>query len=171
MILIFVIITQIIQGEILSNPSQMFWFSSQINQNSSILANSTHPMDEFSNYVYNLVKKRNPEKTVLKSSIHIVIQDENSNESLFLYPRLTKINSIPEIDAKEDINFAISLLENNECKNIYLLFPKTKTFTRQVPVRSERLDNLGIDYNLKLIPYKMDQKNCKSCKERKEKCA
>lgn len=149
----------------MSNPQQVFTFSKALN--SSLIFGSNQQIltnDSFSNYVYSLIKKRNPDKTVLKSSIHIVIQDKSHNESLFLYPRITKIESSPEQDASDDIDFALSLLENKECKHIYLVFPKTQTFRRQVSVKSKKLDDMGLDYTLKLIPYKMDQKSCKSCK-------
>ncbi len=117
----------------------------------------------FVDYVHDLVRRRNPDKMIIKSSVHVVLQDAVSDESLFLYPVWKFIDNSPEIDAREDVEMALSLLESGECKHIYLLFPKTENFNKHISIKSQKLNAKNIDYTLKLIPYKMDQKSIHSC--------
>ncbi len=107
----------------------------------------------FTHHVFNRVKRRNPEKSVIQEAVRIVIQSDESTEALHLYPTWKIIEERVDVEAYEEINRAIDVLESQECKHIYLLFPKSANFRKHVPVRSPKLDALGLEYTLKLVPY------------------
>ena len=107
----------------------------------------------FSNHIFSRVKRQNPDKSVMQEAARIVIQSEECAESLHLYPTWRTIEKRADVEAKEEINQAIDLLESLECKHIYLLFPRSENFRKHVPIRSQKLDELGIEYTLKLVPY------------------
>lgn len=107
----------------------------------------------FTHHVFNRVKRQNPEKSVIQEAVRIVIQSDESTEALYLYPTWKIIEERVDVEAYEEINRAIDVLETQECKHIYLLFPKSANFRKHVPVRSSKLDALGLEYTLKLVPY------------------
>jgi len=107
----------------------------------------------FSHHVFNRVKRQNPDKEIKQEEKCIVIQSEESAESLHLYPTWKTIEKCADLEAREEINHAIDLLASCECKHIYLLFPRSENFRKHVLIRSEKLDDLGIEYTLKLVPY------------------
>ena len=110
----------------------------------------------FSHHVFNRVKRQNPDKSVVQEEKCIVIQSEESAESLHLYLTWKIIEQRADLEASEEINHAIDLLASLECKHIYLLFPRSTNFRKHVLIRSEKLDTLGIEYTLKLVPYTID---------------
>ncbi len=107
----------------------------------------------FSHHVFNRVKRQNPDKEIRQEEKRIVIQSEESAESLHLYPTWKTIEQRADLEACEEINQAIDLLASFECKHIYLLFPRSENFRKHVPIRSPKLDALAIEYTLKLVPY------------------
>lgn len=82
-----------------------------------------------------------------------MIQSEECAEALHLYPTWKTIEGRVEMEVCEEVNRAIDLLESLECKHIYLLFPRSANFRKHLPIRSPKLDALGIEYTLKLVPY------------------
>lgn len=109
----------------------------------------------FSHHVFNRVKKQNPDKLVVKTDECIVINVQNVEESLHLYPRWRDVGISVKHDVCEDVNFAIELIESKQCKHVYLLFPKNEHFRKHIPIKIPHLEAQGIDYSLKLVPYKI----------------
>lgn len=109
--------------------------------------------DLFSHHIFSRVKRQNPDKVITHEEKRIVIQSEESDEALHLYPTWKNIEQRAEMEAREEVNHAIDLLESLECKHIYLLFPRSENFRKHLPIRSPKLDALGIEYTLKLVPY------------------
>ena len=107
----------------------------------------------FSHHVYNRVKRKNPDKVITQEKSRIVVEREECDEALHLYPIWKTIFKSVEHEAYNEINQAIDLLETLECKHVYLLFPRNENFRKHIPVRSPKLDALGIEYTLKLVPY------------------
>ena len=107
----------------------------------------------FSHHVFSRVKRQNPDKAVTQEAVRIVVQSEESAEALHLYPTWKMIEGRVDIEAYEEISRAIDVLETQECKHIYLLFPRSANFRKHVPIRSPKLDALGLEYTLKLVPY------------------
>lgn len=107
----------------------------------------------FTHHVFSRVKRQNPDKAVTQEEKRIVIQSEEDAEALHLYPTWKMIEGRVDIEAFDEISCAIERLESQECKHIYLLFPRSANFRKHVPVRSPKLDALGIEYTLKLVPY------------------
>ena len=107
----------------------------------------------FSHHVYNRVKRKNPDTIITQKNACIVIEREGCDEALHLYPIWKTIEQHAKHEASAEINQAIDLLETLECKHIYLLFPRNENFRKHIPVRSPKLDALGIEYTLKLVPY------------------
>ena len=107
----------------------------------------------FSHHVFHRVKRQNPSVSVVKDALCIVVQSEECAEALHLYPTWKVIEGRVDIEAYDEINQAIERLETQECKHIYLLFPRNENFRKHVPIRSPKLDALGLDYTLKLVPY------------------
>ena len=109
----------------------------------------------FSHHVYNRVKKQNPDKFVNQKDDFIVIDSDTSTDSLHLFPRWREVGIDIQSDVCEDVTFAINLLESKQCKHIYLLFPKNEHFKKHVPIKIPHLEALGLEYTLKLVPYKI----------------
>ena len=109
----------------------------------------------FSDYIYSRVKKQNPDKLVNREDDFIVIQSDALEDSLCLYPIWKDLSTSVQSDVCNDVNFAISLLESKQCKHIYLLFPKNEHFRKHIPIKIPHLEALGLEYTLKLVPYKI----------------
>lgn len=109
----------------------------------------------FSNYIYSRVKKQNPDKLVNREDNFIVVQSDTLEDSLHLYPIWKDVSTSVQSDVCDDVNFAISLLESKQCKHIYLLFPKNEHFRKHIPIKIPHLEALGLEYTLKLVPYKI----------------
>ena len=107
----------------------------------------------FTHHVFSRVKRQNPDVAITQEASRIVIQSSECAEALHLYPTWKTIEHRVDLEAHEEINRAIDLLESQECKHIYLLFPRNENFRKHVPIRSPKLDALGIEYTLKLVPY------------------
>lgn len=84
-----------------------------------------------------------------------MINGEESEDSLHLYPRWRDVGVSVQSDVCEDVNFAINLLETKQCKHIYLLFPKNEHFRKHIPIKIPHLEAQGLEYTLKLVPYKI----------------
>ncbi len=109
----------------------------------------------FSHHIYSRVKKQNPDRSIDKKDDFIVINGEESEDSLHLYPRWRDVGVSVQSDVCEDVNFAINLLETKQCKHIYLLFPKNEHFRKHIPIKIPHLEAQGLEYTLKLVPYKI----------------
>lgn len=109
----------------------------------------------FSDYIYSRVKKQNPDKLVNREDDFIVIQSDALEDSLHLYPIWKDLSTSVQSDVCNDVNFAISLLKSKQCKHIYLLFPKNEHFRKHIPIKIPHLEALGLEYTLKLVPYKI----------------
>lgn len=107
----------------------------------------------FSHYILSRVKRQNPDKAITQEEECIVIKSDESADALHLYPMWKTIEHRVDLEACDEINRAIDLLESLTCKHIYLLFPRSANFRKHVPVRSPKLDALGLEYTLKLVPY------------------
>ena len=107
----------------------------------------------FTHHVFTRVKRQNPDISILQEASRIVVQSEEDAEALHLYPTWKMIEERADVEAHEEISHAIDMLESLECKHIYLLFPRSANFRKHVPIRSPKLDALGIEYTLKLVPY------------------
>lgn len=107
----------------------------------------------FTHHVFTRVKRQNPDKSITQESCRIVIQSEECEDALHLYPTWKRIEERVDFEATQEIERAIELLASKECKHIYLLFPRSANFRRHVPIRSPKLDAMGLEYTLKLVPY------------------
>jgi len=107
----------------------------------------------FAHHVFHRVKRQNPDKSVTQDALSIVIQSEECDDVLHLYPTWKMIEQRVDQEAYKEINQAIERLESKECKHIYLLFPRNENFRKHVLIRSPKLDALGLEYTLKLVPY------------------
>ncbi len=107
----------------------------------------------FIHFAYQKIKKRNPHKSVIRNEKNIVISADNTQDSLYLYPSWKHIALSANEEALEEIENAVALLEAKTHKYIYLLFPKNENFKKHIPVKIPKLDALGLDYMLKLVPY------------------
>lgn len=109
----------------------------------------------FAHHIYSRVKKQNPDRAIDKKDDFIVVNGSASEDSLHLYPRWRDVGVSVQRDVLEDVNFAITLLESKQCKHIYLLFPKNEHFRKHIPIKIPHLEALGLEYTLKLVPYKI----------------
>ena len=107
----------------------------------------------FSHHVFSRVKRQNPDKSITHEKTRITIQSDETSDVLHLYPTWKMIEKRVDIEAFHEINEAIERLESLECKHIYLLFPRNENFRKHIPIRSPKLDALGLEYTLKLVPY------------------
>ena len=78
----------------------------------------------FTHHVFSRVKRQNPNIAITQEKSRIVIQSEECEEALHLYPTWKTIEHRVDLEAHEEIDRAIDLLASQECKHIYLLFPR-----------------------------------------------
>ena len=109
----------------------------------------------FAHHIYSRVKKQNPDRSIDKKDDFIVVNGSASEDTLHLYPCWRDVGVSIQRDVCEDVNFAITLLESKQCKHIYLLFPKNEHFRKHIPIKIPHLEALGLEYTLKLVPYKI----------------
>ena len=107
----------------------------------------------FTNYIFERVKRQNPHSAISLEKESIVICQDGCPEPLHLYPTWKVIERRVDIDACDEINQAVARLESQECKHIYLLFPRNENFRKHIPIKVPKLDALGLEYTLKLVPY------------------
>ncbi len=136
---------------------QRFRFLTQHMLDEDRLGYLNRAIDRFSSYVYDRIKQKNPHKIISKSSRHLVIYGDSDADDLFIYPKWKRVQTAPSEECADEIEFAISLIASRECKNIYLLFPRTKNFKKHINIASEKLDKMGLQYTLKLIPYRIER--------------
>lgn len=107
----------------------------------------------FQHHIFKRIKRQNPTMNVTQEDGCIVVRANDSLEALHLFPTWKMIETRVDLEASEQINQAIERLASKACKHIYLLFPRNETFRKHIPIRSPKLDALGLDYTLKLVPY------------------
>ena len=83
----------------------------------------------FTHHVFSRVKRQNPNIAITQEKSRIVIQSEECEEALHLYPTWKTIEHRVDLEAHEEIDRAIDLLASQECKHIYLLFPSFQHFS------------------------------------------
>lgn len=117
---------------------------------------TVHNKELFGHHVYTRVAKQNPSHHIERQSCGaIVIHGDTQEECLFLYPCWKEIGTDVRSDAFDDVTFAIDQLDNKACQHIYLLFPKTEHFRKHISIKIPHLEDAGIAYTLKLVPYKI----------------
>lgn len=114
-------------------------------------------VEEFTSYVYQRVKQRNPDKEVTHGDSCVIIQAEEGGEALHLYTFWEMLGGKPVDQVSEQIDWAIEHIEKGCCNNIYMLYPKTPEFRSHIELTSQRLERLGKEYTLKLVPYRINK--------------
>lgn len=114
--------------------------------------------DEFAHYVYRKVKNRNPDKQVSLDDNCITISHPDCEDSLHLFSFWEMLGDSPLEEVRSRIDWAVSMIQRGRCTNLYLLYPKTPAFRKHIVLTSQHLESLGMEYTLKLIPYRLDQK-------------
>lgn len=99
------------------------------------------------------MNKLHPKATVIKTSNHIRFISAVNLTEISLFPIWREDIQDIKKELAEDINRAIGLLKNDMHKNIYLLYPKSKTFTKHIDIKSAEFN--GDEHTLKIIPYKL----------------
>lgn len=111
----------------------------------------------FGHHIYSRIKKQNPSHRIERQSGGaIIIHGNTQAEHLFLYPCWKEIGTDVRGDVCDDVSFAINQLDNKTCQHIYLLFPKSEHFRKHISIKIPHLEDAGIAYTLKLVPYKIN---------------
>lgn len=113
--------------------------------------------EEFTSYVYERVKQKNPDKQVTQANSCVIIQAEEGGDTLHLYTFWEMLGAQPLDQVSRQIDWAIEHIEKGHCRNLYMLYPKTPEFTSHIALTSQRLERLGKTYNLKLVPYRINK--------------
>lgn len=104
----------------------------------------------FINYVLENIKLKNKAKNIYKTNNAIII--DNGIQQTKIYTKWLVINANDITSIKEDIQEAINEINNQNIKQIYLVYPKNQNFTKHIIITSDNLDG-----RLKLIPYSFRQ--------------
>ena len=111
----------------------------------------------FTRTVYSRIKKEiNKTITLDNEYIHITQKGVTTR----LHPRWRHIHPKNLEEHKRDINNGLEQLQNEECDQCYLVYPKTEEFKRHISVKGESQE-------LKMIPYSFTFTNKKERRCRK----
>lgn len=109
--------------------------------------------DIFNKFVSKKIKDLNfdREVKVLKDEITIYPKD---NIATKIYPYWKFFNKDNLEDIQPDIKRAIKCIENSECKQVYLVYPRHENFDKHIEIKVSKLDKFE-NYKIKLIPYSL----------------
>ncbi len=119
-----------------------------INKNLQLLIDKDLLFHEF---VLKKIKKQHKDKDVLDLGDAIVIKTEESYGLKILTS--WKNIEVKNPDIKNELESAIKTIKKGEFYQIYLVYPKTENFTKQIPVYVDELKNK--EYQIKAIPYSL----------------
>ena len=105
----------------------------------------------FHEFVLNRVKKLHKNKTVLDNGDSICVI-KNDAAPLKIYTSWKDIN-VKDLNIKNELSTAINSIKQSEFKQIYLVYPKMKDFSRHIKIKVEELENTT--YEIKVIPYSL----------------
>lgn len=105
----------------------------------------------FHEFVLKRVKKLHKHKQVLDNGDSICILNKDSSP-LKIYTSWKNINT-KELNIEDELNTAINSIKQSEFKQVYLVYPKIKDFSRHIKIEVEELENTT--YQIKVIPYSL----------------
>jgi hypothetical protein len=80
----------------------------------------------FKHHVFSRVKRQNPNIAITQEKSRIVIQSEECEEALHLYPTWKTIEHRVDLEAHEEIDRAIDLLAPHQRRALSIFYPDTK---------------------------------------------
>ena len=105
----------------------------------------------FHEFVFQKISKLHRDKIVLDEGDSITINSHNSTPTK-IYPFWKDIDK-NNLNIKNDVQKATQCIQKGEYYLVYLVYPKTDTFTRHIPVVVDVLEDM--DYKIKAIPYSL----------------
>lgn len=109
--------------------------------------------DMFSQFVYEKISQKHPDKKLFFKDNIISIKQENRR--LFgILPSFKEISLDDLRNINNEINLAVSALNLSDYERVYIVFPRNNKFRRHVEVRHCECANGGI----KLVPYTISNK-------------
>ncbi|RXJ87981.1 hypothetical protein [Arcobacter sp. CECT 8985] len=105
----------------------------------------------FHEFVYQKVKRLHKNKEVKDLGNAISIKGKNVN-SLKIYTSWKDIQT-NKPNIKDELEYAIKSIKNENYEQVYLVYPKANDFKRHIPVYVDELKNKN--YVIKAIPYSL----------------
>lgn len=108
-------------------------------------------LDEaFSNLVFERIKHMNKDKNVVLFDEGIWIEQEH--QSTFVFPYFKNFD-LQKLHSYEEIQIAQKKIQQNKPTLIYLVYPKSETFTKHIEIKLPQINKNEDEYKVKLIPY------------------
>lgn len=108
--------------------------------------------DFFSNYVFDKIQRRHPEKKVLFQDGFIIFK-AGQNEKVGVMPSFKHMDTYRPNLANEDIKKAFEILEMHELTRLFIAYPKNQTFKKHMAV-----EHCRCSAKLTLVPYAISNK-------------
>lgn len=105
----------------------------------------------FHQFVFNKVKNLHKNKRIIDSGDSICIM-QTGGTPIKIYTNWKSLDA-NNLNIKDELNNAIECIKQSEFKQVYLVYPKHKTFQKHIPVRVNELEDSV--YDIKVIPYSL----------------
>ncbi len=105
----------------------------------------------FHEFVFQKISKLHSGKKVIDEGDSITINAKNTTPTR-IFPFWKDIDK-NNLNIKNDVHKATQCIQKGEYYLVYLVYPKTDTFSRHIPVIVDVLED--IDYKIKAIPYSL----------------
>ena len=105
----------------------------------------------FHEFVYQKISRLHTGKRVTDEGDSITINSNDSTPTK-IFPFWKDIDK-NNLNIKSDVKKATKCIQNGEYYLVYLVYPKTDTFSRHIPVIVDVLEDM--DYKIKAIPYSL----------------
>ncbi len=105
----------------------------------------------FEEFIVGKLNKIHKEEEIFqyKNSIDLIVEN---NEKIKILPYWQMIQ--PDKYNNEHISKAVECIKNSSFKQVFLVYPKNRNFTKHIEVKVSELDACG-EYRIKLIPYSL----------------
>jgi hypothetical protein len=109
--------------------------------------------DVFHKFVGKRIKDFKPDRKVkiLQNEITIYPKGRGATK-VYPYWKFLDKDNIQGITSH--VNRAINCIKSDECRQVYLVYPRHENFDKHISIRVKELDTSG-DYMIKLIPYSL----------------
>ncbi len=109
--------------------------------------------NKFFQFVFNKISKNQKNRFIERgeNSIDIIPANDESIRVIPMFKDMDKNNLCLE----NEIAIATQMIQNNEMRCIYFVYPKNKNFDKHIQVKVSSLEDACSEYMIKIIPYSL----------------
>ncbi|MGB5866430.1 MAG: hypothetical protein WBG69_01035 [Arcobacteraceae bacterium] len=109
--------------------------------------------NKFFQFVFNKISKNQKNRFIERgeNSIDIIPANDESIRVIPMFKDMDKNNLCLE----NEIAIATQMIQNNEMRCIYFVYPKNKNFDKHIQIKVSSLEDACSEYMIKIIPYSL----------------